>query len=432
MAGTSAALKIDTRPLSELKAAPYNPRVISDAAMAGLTESVRRFGLVQPIVVNERTGYVVGGHQRIKALAELGHAEAQVIVGNWSEEEERQLNLTLNNPHVAGDWSDGLKDVLKSLQNTEALAVLRLDALAELSLPANTEVDAEPQIDRAEELRKEWGVEVGQLWELGGHRLLCGDCTKQEDVDRVMGGGRAELMVTDPPYGVNLDQSWRDKALGDKAMGPGNRNVVPNDDRSDWSDAWKLFPGDVVYVWHASKVSDVVMTSLRSASFEICQQLIWNKSVMVMGRSDYHFKHEPCWYAVRRGRPHRWIGDRKQTTVIEAKSPNHIMSGSTEEKTAHPTQKPVECMSSLIRNHSGDVYEPFNGSGTTIIACEQLGRKCCAIEIDPGYVAVALQRFKDATGRSPTLVDGRDHARAASERIQSAVASADDPRVQSA
>jgi DNA modification methylase len=245
-------------------------------------------------------------------------------------------------------------------------------------------------------------TKAGDLWTLGDHRLLCGDSTKAEDVERLMAGESPFAMITDPPYGVKLDQSWRDKALGDKAMGPGNRNVVANDDKADWTETWSFFGGDVAYVWHAGKFSDVVMASLRNAGFEICQQLIWNKSVMVMGRSDYHFKHEPCWYAVRKGRSHGWIGDRKQTTVIDAKSPNHIMSGSDEEKTDHPTQKPVECMAYVMRNHEGSVYDPFLGSGTTLIAAEQLGRKCYGMEISPAYCDVIVKRWETLTGKKAT------------------------------
>lgn len=228
------------------------------------------------------------------------------------------------------------------------------------------------------------------------HRLLCGDSTRREDVKRVMQGDLALVMVTDQPYGVKLDQSWRDEALGAKAMGPGNKNVVSGDDRSDWLDAWMLFHGDIAYVWHASRFTDVVMNSLRMAGFEVCQQLIWNKSIMVMGRSDYHFKHEPCLYAVRKGKTHHWIGDRKQTTVIDAASPNHIMAGSQEDRTDHPTQKPIDCFM-MIRNHNSEfVYDPFVGSGTTIVACQNLGRKCRAIEKSEAYCAVVLQRMQDA------------------------------------
>jgi DNA modification methylase len=243
----------------------------------------------------------------------------------------------------------------------------------------------------------------GDLWILGKHRLLCGDSTKAEDVNRLLNGVVPFLMITDPPYGVNLDQSWRDVALGDKAMGPGNASKVANDDRADWTEVWQLFKGDVAYVWHAGKFTDVVMQSLRNAGIEPSQQIIWNKSVMIMGRSDYHFKHEPCWYAVRKGRTHGWTGDRKQVTVIDAAPPNHIMGGSKEEKTPHPTQKPVACMYELMKNHAGDVYEPFCGSGTTLIAAEQLGRKCFGMELSPAYCDVIVKRWENLTGEKAVL-----------------------------
>jgi DNA modification methylase len=202
---------------------------------------------------------------------------------------------------------------------------------------------------------------------------------------------------------------YKRQALGNKSFGDGNKNIVQNDDKSDWREAWKLFEGNIVYVWHASKFSDVVMESIRDSGFEIIQQIIWNKSMLIMGRSDYHFKHEPCWYAVRKNKKHDWIGDRKQTTVIDAKSPNRLMSGSEEFKSPHPTQKPSLCMSELIKNHSGDVYDPFLGSGTTMVAAEQLNRKCYGMEIDPKYCAVILERMSDM-GLTPELVSNAREA----------------------
>jgi DNA modification methylase len=171
---------------------------------------------------------------------------------------------------------------------------------------------------------------------------------------------------------------------------------VANDDRADWSPVWKLFPGDVAYIWHAGRRASEVQVSIESAGFEIRCQIIWAKQQFAIGRGDYHWRHEPCWYAVRKGKPGRWSGGRDQTTLWEINKPSRSDTG-------HSTQKPVECMARPIRNSSqfGDlVYEPFCGSGTTIIACEQLGRKCRAIEIDPGYVAVAIQRWADATSRT--------------------------------
>jgi DNA modification methylase len=265
--------------------------------------------------------------------------------------------------------------------------------------PETSDADAEPQIDKADELRAKWGVEPGQLWELGGHRLLCGDSTSAEVVARLIGENRPRLMVTDPPYGVEYDASWRKEAMPDTNPGKtgGMHGKVSNDDRADWREAWALFTGDVAYVWHAGLFAGTIAESLTATGFQLRSQIVWSKQQFVIGRGDYHWQHEPCWYAVREGSVGHYNGDRTQSTVWEIDKPQ-------KSETGHSTQKPVECMARPIRNNSvaGDlVYEPFSGSGTTIIACEQLGRKCRAIEISPAYVAVAIQRWADATGKEP-------------------------------
>lgn len=210
-------------------------------------------------------------------------------------------------------------------------------------------------------------------------------------------------MVTDPPYGVEYDPNWRNEAarscsaMGNRSLGAGAVGVVRNDDNADWRLAWALFPGDVAYVWHAGLFANVVAESLAATGFKLRSQIIWAKSQMVIGRGDYHWHHEPCWYAVREGKPGHFLGDRKQTTVWQIDKPQ-------KSETGHSTQKPVECMARPIRNNSkpGDlVYEPFSGSGTTLIACEQLGRKCRAIELNPQYVAAAIERWHKATGKDP-------------------------------
>lgn len=347
---------------------------------------------------------LIDGHARAEIA---GDAEIPVLILDVTESEADKILATFDPLGAMAEADAGkLEELLREVQTgSEALAEM-LAELAEDNGILNSLGDAEVIEDEVPEPPAEPITKPGDLWLLGEHRLLCGDSTKAEDVKRLMAGEKVGMMVTDPPYGVKLDQSWRDKALGGKAMGPGNKNVVANDDKADWTETWSLFGGDVAYVWHADKFSDVVMASLRNAGFEICQQLIWNKSVMVMGRSDYHFKHEPCWYAVRKGRSHGWIGDRKQTTVIDAKSPNHIMSGSDEEKTDHPTQKPVECMAYLMRNHDGSVYDPFLGSGTTLIAAEQLNRKCYGMEISPAYCDVIVKRWETLTGKKAVLENG--------------------------
>ncbi len=235
------------------------------------------------------------------------------------------------------------------------------------------------------------------------HRITCGDSTDAAIVTLALGGHKPHLMVTDPPYGVEYDATWRGKA-GHATMGKNRTGIVHHDDRADWREAWALFPGSIAYVWHGGLMAGVVAESLTSCGFVLRSQIIWNKTVMAMGRGDYHWKHEPCWYAVKGTGV--WEGDRKQTTVWDFASPLHIMGGSKETKTAHPTQKPVECMKRPIENNSspGDwVYDPFSGSGTTIIAAEMAGRRCAAIELHPQYVDLAVRRWQTFTGKTATL-----------------------------
>jgi DNA modification methylase len=301
-----------------------------------------------------------------------------------------------------------LKDLLAELDDGQRdMGLTGFDdaALEELmtQAPPETDGDADPQIDRAEELRKEWGVEPGQLWQLGDHRLLCGDSTKAEDVARLMGGAVPVLMVTDPPYGVEYDPAWRAEAGVNKNKG--KMGKVSNDDIADWSPAWRLFPGDAAYVYHAGIMASTVQASLEVCGFKIRAQIVWAKDRMALSRGDYHWQHEPCWYAVRDGRTGHRTDDRKQTTLWEIPARDDSGHG-------HGTQKPLECMARPMRNHDApEVYDPFCGSGTTIIAAENLGRKCYAMEISPAYIGVILQRFKDATGKRPVMVlDGHAEA----------------------
>jgi DNA modification methylase len=249
----------------------------------------------------------------------------------------------------------------------------------------------------------------GDVWLLGKHRLACGDSTNLDDVQRVLNGVLPSLMVTDPPYGVQYAPEWRNKALGEA-----NRSVgtVANDHEADWASAYSLFPGDIIYVWHAGNKADIVAHSLHCCNFEIRAQLIWVKQHFVISRGHYHGQHEPCWYAVRKGSTANWRGDRKQSTVWQIN--NGLSQGGARKpedtRTGHGTQKPVECMRRPIVNHinSGQaVYDPFVGSGTTIIAAETTGRVCTALDIDPIYVDVAVERWQAFTGQAATLESDR-------------------------
>jgi DNA modification methylase len=205
-------------------------------------------------------------------------------------------------------------------------------------------------------------------------------------------------MVADPPYGVNYQPSWR----AHRGLGSGNlaQGTVLNDDRADWRDAYALFPGDVAYVWHGALHGDVVAADLAACGLQLRAQLVWAKQNIVLGRGDYHWKHETCWYAVREGKPSRWQGDRKQTTVWEIPNNNPFGNREREHSWGHGTQKPVECMRRPIANNSRPgqvVYDPFLGSGTTLIAAEMTGRVCYGLELNPAYVDVIVRRWQDFT-----------------------------------
>jgi DNA modification methylase len=214
-------------------------------------------------------------------------------------------------------------------------------------------------------------------------------------------------MVTDPPYGVVYDPSWRNAAGVSASARTGK---VQNDDRADWTDAWKLFPGDTAYVWHAGKFAAQVQCSLEVCGFEVRAQIIWRKSHFAIGRGHYHWQHEPCWYATRKGGKPTWNGDRKQSTIWDIEGVKSGQASGVEAPdvaSIHGTQKPVACMLRPIQNNSKPgnvVYDPFLGSGTTIIAAEQSGRVCFGLEIDPAYVDVIVRRWQNFTGDDATLL----------------------------
>lgn len=258
-------------------------------------------------------------------------------------------------------------------------------------------------------------TQPGDLWLLGEHRLLCGDSTRSADVGYLLGDRKPLIMVTDPPYGVEYDPTWRNEVGVSNSRRVGK---VQNDDIADWSPAWNLFPGRIAYVWHAGLFSATVQTSLMAAGFTVRSQIVWVKPRLVLSRGAYHWQHEPvfaaervdppadepveadpdreceeAWYAVRKGAA-LWRGGRKQTTVWDIGTDGEVF-------TQHGTQKPIECMARPIRNHGGksdDVYDPFLGSGTTLVAAEQIGRRCYGLELDPRYCDVIVRRWEELTG----------------------------------
>jgi DNA modification methylase len=384
---------------------PRNPNKHGDKQIALLAKIIRNQGWRNPIVVSADSGFIVAGHGRLMAAKVLNVEQVPVDYQPFDNEAEEYAHLIADNriAELAEADKSELAKLVRELEDKIDLDLTGFDApsLEELlATKEESQVDAEPKTDKAAELQVKWKTEKGQLWKLGEHRLLCGDSTNAKDVERVLGDDKADIMVTDPPYGVNYDPSWRAEA--GMTVNENKLGKVQNDDIADWTPAWQLFDGDVCYVYHAGAKAGTVQQSLEDSGFNIRSQIIWAKDKMALSRGDYHWQHEPCWYGVRDGKKGNRTEDRTQTTVWQIAAREDSGHG-------HGTQKPVECMARPIRNHHcSTVYEPFSGSGTTIIACEQLDKKCRAIEIDPNYVAVALERYVDATGKEPVLLNARD------------------------
>ena len=390
-------MSVELRPLDAVRPYANNPRQNDDAVEA-VAESIRRFGFRQPIVV-DADGVIVAGHTRFRAAQRLGLATVPVHVAtDLTPDEVRAYRLADNKTAELASWDDAMLsielDALRGAGIDWTLLGFDEEELAKLLAPAGTEGLTDP--DAVPEKPVDPITKPGDLWLLGKHRLLCGDSTSGPDVARLLDGAVPSLMVTDPPYGVEYDPEWRmDAGLTGNTARMGK---VMNDDRADWTEAWKLFPGDVAYVYHAGVFASTVQQSLERAGFAIRAQIIWAKDRLALSRGDYHWQHEPCWYAVREGGKGHRTDDRTQTTLWSIPARDDAGHG-------HGTQKPVECMERPVRNHLADlVYEPFAGSGTTVIACERTGRTCMAMELDPGYCDVVVRRWEDFTGRKAERV----------------------------
>lgn len=393
--------RTERRAVSSLKDYGKNPRKFTEKGLSDLKNSLDRLGYIDPIAINA-DGTIIGGHARRQTLEAIGVVEVDVRVPSrqLSESEMQEAVIRLNK-NIAGEWD--FKKLEEGFQRLDLLDWgFEKSEFNVFAAAGKTDPDELPPVPEAPI------TVLGDQWVLGDHVLRCGDSTDRASVVALLGGAQPHLMVTDPPYGVQYDASWRighDKNIGKTFKGGANRALgkVSNDDRADWSEAWDLFPGDVAYVWHGGVHTCVVAESLIKSKFKLRSQIIWVKQHFVFGRGDYHWQHEPCWYVVRDGKKGSYSGGRKQTTVWEIANNNPYGAGSEkEEKTGHSTQKPVECMKRPIENNSqpGDsVYEPFSGSGTTIIAAELSGRRCYAMELDPHYVDMAVIRWQNYTGK---------------------------------
>lgn len=416
----AASISVRYVSISALRPAAYNPRVMPEAEMAALCESLRAFGFAEPVVVRRADHFIVGGHQRVEAARRIGLTEVPVVELDLSDEQAKALNVALNKIHGEFDVPK-LAEVLASLPGDLALLtgfsehemrqVAREAEVALRALAAAADADEVPEPPAVPVARP------GDVWVLGEHRIACGDCTDPAVVARVLQGDAPRLLLTDPPYGVELDMEWRDRA-GLNALGPaqasymrrgeGHTNTtISGDTRADWSEAFALVPSlDTAYVWHASAHTIEVGQGLERIGFELKQMLVWRKPHFVLSRQHYHWQHEPAWYARKPG-AERFLGPRDQSTIWDAASPKMLMTGSGEEKFDHPTQKPVALYTRPIENHLAPgelLYEPFSGSGTAIAAAEVTRTRCRAVEIDPKYVDVAVMRWERLTGRKAERV----------------------------
>ena len=392
---TIGTIKTETRSIAELIPFARNSRTHSDEQVAQIAASIREFGWTNPILIDGANG-IIAGHGRLAAARKLGLDAVPVIVlDHLTDAQKRALVIADNKLALNAGWDfELLASEIEGLgEDGFDLSLLGFneDELANL-LAEKTEglTDA----DDIPEVPAEPVSVLGDVWVLGKHRIVCGDSTDADTVAKCLNGVVPHLMVTDPPYGVEYDADWRNHTGDNSRTGRATGKVL-NDDKADWREAWALFPGDVAYVWHAGNMAHTVAESLTSTGFGIRAQIIWNKHQLVIGRGDYHPKHEPCWYAVRKGKTGHYVGGRKQTTVWDIDKPQ-------KSETGHSTQKPVECMKRPIENNSSPgqaVYEPFSGSGTTIIAGEMTGRSIHAIELNPAYVDVAVKRWQDFTGQ---------------------------------
>ena len=376
-------MKIEKVKLSEIKPNPKNPRLIKDEKFKKLVKSIKEFPQMlelRPIVVDENN-IILGGNMRFKALKEAGHTEVSIVKANDLTEQQKDEFIVKDNVGF-GEWD---WDSLANEWEVDKLEEWGLDLPVDLSV--KEELEAEEDEFDVPEGGIETDIVIGDLFEIGEHRLLCGDSTQTDTFEKLMQGELADMVITDPPYNVAYEGKTKDA-------------LKIENDSMDNDDFYKFLydfytalttavrKGGAIYVWHASSEIINFAKAMVDAGWLLKQQLIWVKNSMVMGRQDYQWKHEPCLYGWLKGDSHKWYSDRKQTTIIEFDRPNR--------NAEHPTMKPIGLFAYQIENSSkiGDiVIDAFGGSGTAMIACEQLKRKARVIEYDPRYCQVILERM---------------------------------------
>ena len=400
-------MQIEKIKVDKLNPAPYNPRKDlkpGDPEYEKLKNSILTFGYVEPVLWNKRTGHIIGGHQRYKVLVEMDKKEIDCVIVDMDIENEKALNIALNK--VSGDWDkDKLMLLIEDLQGVDFDVSLtgfdpaELDDLFKDSLKESIKED---EFDVEEELNKPALSKLHDLWILGRHRLLCGDSTKKESYEILMDGKFANLTVTDPPYNVNYE---------------GTAGKIKNDNMENqafYDFLLSSFQGmetamardASIYVFHADTEGLNFRKAFSDASFYLSGTCIWKKGSLVLGRSPYQWQHEPVLFGWKKKGKHNWYSDRKQTTIWEFEKPKRNKD--------HPTMKPVALVAYPILNSSltnSIVLDPFGGSGSTLIACEQTDRICNTIELDEKYTDVIVKRYIEQVGSSDGVFLLRDGAR---------------------
>jgi len=395
---------IEKKNTKELLPADYNPRKDlkpGDKEYEKLKRSIEQFGYVEPVIWNQTTGRVVGGHQRLKVLIDMGMTEVDCVVVELSEEKEKALNVALNK--ISGEWDIPLlTDLLKDLDtNGFDLSLTGFD-LPDLNKMFGVPDTKEDDFDAEKALSEinEPKTKVGDVWLLGKHRLICGDSTSPEVIAKLMDSQMADLILTDPPYNVDYEGGTGLKIKNDKMQDEQFLHFL--------LEAFKRMhefskPGAAAYVFHADSEGYNFRNAFKSAGYTLRQCLIWVKNQLVMGRQDYQWKHEPILYGWKEGASHAWYADRKQTTLVEFDRP--------QKNPDHPTMKPVGLCGYFIKNSSkeGDiVLDSFGGSGSTLIACDQMNRICYTCELDPKYCDVIVKRAIDQFGNDGSVFLVRD------------------------
>ena len=384
-------LEIEYIKIENLKPYEKNARKHQKENVETIKASIKEFGMCDPIGIWGENNIIVEGHGRLMALKELGYEEVPCIRLDFlSDEQRRAYALAHNKTAEMSDWDFDLLD--SELDNILDIDMTEFGFDMEEEEPEVTEDDYEVTVP------EEPKAKLGDIYQLGNHRLMCGNSTILNDVERLMGGCKADMLLTDPPYNLDYEGKTKDK-LKIKNDKMNNENF-----RQFLVDAFTnadmvMKPGAVFYIWHADSEGYNFRGACFDAGWTVRQCLIWNKNSMVMGRQDYQWKHEPCLYGWKDGAGHLWAADRKQTTVLNFERPT--------KSELHPTMKPIPLFDYQIKNNTkgGDIIlDLFGGSGTTIMACEQNGRCAYTMEYDPKYVDVIIERWEQFTGQKAVLL----------------------------